>query len=247
MAQSFVGSGDIYLDRLTSAGVGLGYVKVGAGKFEIKPDVDIKEQVSKGKDTYGQVMATVAINKPATVTIQLTQVDRSALAIAFLGEDVSYSTVSGSVTDEVVVARLDKYVKLAHRNVSSVIVTNDTGVTTYVAGVDYEIALRTGLLKALSTGSIADTQTLKVDYAYAAEQGYKIKGATQPLVRMGVYFDGRNMVDGSHCYVTIYEAQVAPESAIDFLQNDFADIVLKGKMITPAGKSEPFVVEMVAV
>lgn len=245
MAQSFVGSGDIYLDRLTSAGVGQGFVRVGAGKFEIKSDADIKEQVSRGKNTYGQVMATVAINKPATVTIQLTQVDRSALAIAFLGTDVTYNTTSGTVTDEVITALTDKYVRLAHRNVSDVVVTNNTATITYVNGVDYELVKRIGMIKALSTGAITNLQELKVDYSYNAEQGYKIQGATQPLVRMSVFFDGRNLVDGSNCFVTVYEAQVAPDSGIDFLQNDFADITLKGKMVTPAGKAEPFVVEIV--
>lgn len=245
MAQSFIGAGDVYLDRLTDAGASQGFVKVGAGKLEIKPNAEVKEQKSKGRETYGQVIASVAINKPAEITVVLTQVDRKALAIAFLGEDVAHTVAAGTVTDEAMTARHDKGVFLAHRNVSSVVVTNSTGATTYVLNTDYTLDARLGMITALSTGTITDAQALLVDYTYAAESGYKIQGATKPLVKMGVKLDGKNLVDGAACYVDIWETQVAPESAVDFLSDDWAEITLKGTMVTPIGKAEPFTVTMI--
>jgi len=244
MAQSFVGAGDVYLDRLTDAGASQGFVKVGAGKLEIKPNSEIKEQISKGRDTYGQVIASVAINKPAEISVVLTQVDRKALAIAFLGEDTAHGVTASSAVDEAITARHGKGVFLAKRNVSSVVVTDATGVTTYVLNTDYTLDTRLGMITALSTGAITDGQSLLVDYSYAAESGYKIQGATKPLVKMGLFLDGKNMVDGASCYVSIWETQVAPESAVDFLADDWAEITLKGTMVTPTGKSEPFTVTM---
>jgi hypothetical protein len=244
MAQSFIGAGDVYIDRLTGAGVKQGSVKIGIGKLEIKPNVELKEQTSKGRESYGQVIASVALNKPAELNIALTQVDRKALAIALLGDDVAHAVTGASVTDEAATARHGKAIFLAHRNVSAVTVTNSAGAVTYVSGTDYTLDARLGAITALSTGAITDGQTLLVDYTYAAESGYKIKGATQPQVKMAVFLDGKNMVDGAACYVTIHEATVSPESAVDFLADDFAEINLKGSMATPSGQTEPFDVVM---
>ena len=246
-AKSFIGAGDVYIDRLTGAGVRQGSVKIGIGKLEIKPNVDLKEQTSKGRDSYGQVIASVALNKPAELNISLTQVDRKALAIALLGDDVAHAITSGSVlvgAPEAVTVYDDKAVFLAHRNVSTVVVKDATDTTTYVVGDDYTLDARLGTITVVPTGAIADGDVLHVSYAYAAEAGYKIKGATQPQVKMAVFLDGKNMVDGGLCYVDIYEATVSPESAVDFLADDFAEINLKGSMATPTGKTEPFTVVM---
>ncbi len=244
-AQSFIGAGDVYIDRLTAAGVSQGSVKIGIGKLEIKPNVELKEQTSKGRATYGQVIASVAINKPAELTINLTQVDRKALAIALLGEDVAHAVTGAAITDEVLLARHDKAVFLTKRGISLVTVTNSAGAVTYVLDTDYTIDARLGTITALADGAITDGQSLLVDYTHATEAGYKIKGATQPLVKMGVFLDGKNMVNGAPCFVTIHEATVSPESAVDFLAADFAEIELKGSMATPVGQTEPFTVVMI--
>jgi hypothetical protein len=244
MAQSFIGAGDVYIDRLTAAGVKQGSVKVGIGQLELKPNVELKEQTSKGRDSYGQVIASVAINKPAELSITLTQVDRKALAIALLGDDVAHAVVGAAVTDEAVTARHDKGVFLANRIISAVSVTNAAKDVTYVLNDDYTFDARLGMITVVSTGDITDAQAILVNYTYGAEAGYKIKGATQPLVKMGVFLDGKNMVDGAACYVTIHEATVSPESAVDFLADNFAEIALKGSMTTPAGMTEPFTVVM---
>jgi hypothetical protein len=244
MAQSFIGAGDVYIDRLTGAGVKQGSVKIGIGKLEIKPNVELKEQTSKGRDSYGQVIASVALNKPAELNIALTQVDRKALAIALLGDDVAHAVTGSSVVDEVMIARKDKAVFLAHRNVSVVVVKHTSGAPTYIVDTDYTVDARLGTITIKTTSAIVEGASLKVSYTYAAESGYKIKGATQPQVKMAVFLDGKNMVDGAACYVTIHEATVSPESAVDFLADDFAEINLKGSMATPSGQTEPFDVVM---
>lgn len=247
MANAFVGAGDVWLDRLTDAGVSQGMVKVGVGQLQIKPNLDLKEQLSKGRDSYGQVIASVAINKPAELEVELTEVDRKALAIAFLGVDSDYTLTSGSVTDEAVTAHLGLASKLAHRNVSSVVVKNSAGTVTYAVDTDYAVTdARVGIITVLNGGAITDGQSLKVSYSYGAEAGYKIRGAVQPIVRMAIMLDGKNLVDGASCFVTVYNAQVTPSNAVDFLSDNFATIKLKGTMVTPADKTEPFVVEMLA-
>ncbi len=246
MSNAFLGAGDVWLDRLTEAGVSQGMVKVGIGMLDIKSNVTLTEQTSKGRDDYGQVTASVAINKPADLSLALTEVDRKGLAIAFMGIDADYTLTAGtvsSVTPEAVTAHMNLAVRLAHRNVSAVVVKDHTDVTTYILGTDYTLDTRLGMITAIGS-TIKEGDVLHVSYSYAAESGYRIQGAVQPTVRMAIYFDGKNLVDGTPCYVTVYDAQVTPESSIDFLSDKFAEIKLKGRMVTPVGKSEPFLVEM---
>ena len=95
----------------------------------------------------------------------------------FLGDgaaDASY--IAGSVTDEVVTGYKDRYFFTAKNNISSVVLTDSAGTTTYVLGTDYTIDdAVVGAIKVLKTGAITDGQSLKIDYAYAAGTRKKIK------------------------------------------------------------------------
>lgn len=241
MSESFLGSGDLYIDRLTGAGVATGFEKVGnADKFEIKAEAEVIEQISKGRDTYGQVLASATLAKPSTLSITLNQLDRKALAMAFLGEDSDVSVTGASVTDEAITAKRDKFVDVAHRDISAVVVTNDTGVTTYVLDTDYTVHARLGMIQALSTGAITQDQSLLVDYSYASESGYRVKGGTQPTIKAKLKLDGKNFANGKACIVEVYEAQLAPDSPVDFLSDEFSVLELSGTMITPDGEDHPF-------
>ena len=239
-------SGDIYVDRKDASGQSTGFVKIGAGKLEIKPNVEQKELVSKGRDTYGQVLASVSIPKPADFAIEFLEADRQVLAMALMGQDADISVAAGTVTDESVTAHLGRWSFLDHANVSSVVVTDSTGATTYVEGTDYEVDERQGGIRPLPGGSISDGDELLVDYAYGAESGYRIAGMRESIIKMAIRMDGKNLVDGRDCRVVIYEAQVAADEAVDFLSGDFLTTALKGRMITPAGMGEPFVVDMLS-
>lgn len=243
MGESFLGGGDLYIDRLTDAGVSTGFLKTGnATKFEIKSESEIKEQTSKGRDTYGQVIATANLPKPSTIKITLNQLDPDSMAIAFLGDKAVLTVAGASVTDEAVTAKLDKFVKLANRNITaeSVVVTDSAGTTTYVEDDDYEIDYRLGMIKCLTGGDIADDESLKVDYAYGAASGTTIEGATQPLIKAKLLLDGKNYVNGKDVAVDVYYAELKPSSAVDFLSDDFLPLELEGTLRTPDGYDHPF-------
>lgn len=243
MGESFLGGGDLYIDRLTDAGASTGFLLTGnATKFEIKSESDIKEQTSKGRDTYGQVIATANLPKPSTIKITLNQLDPETMAMAFLGDKAALSVAGGSVADEAVTAKLDKWVDLAKRNIDdeSVVVQDVTDTTTYVEGTDYEINYRLGMIKALSTGDISDGDVLHADYDHSAETGSEIEGATQPLIKAKLKLDGKNYVNGKNVLVNVYYAELKPSSAVDFLSDDFLPLELEGTLRTPDGKDHPF-------
>ena len=245
--QSFIGAGDLYMDRLTEAGVSTGFEFVGnCTKLEIKPEGELKEQMSKGRSTYGQTLATVTLPKPAGLTLTLDQVGAETMAMAFMGDTEDINQGAGSAVDEAVTAISGKYAELSFQNIvaSGFTVTNASGTVTYSGGVDYDVNYRLGSLLTLTAGTITDGQALLVDYSYSAVTGTQINGATMPTIKAKLKLDGKNFADGKPCIVTVYEVQLMPTSGIDFLSSEWASMELAGKMKTPTGMTRPFDVQL---
>lgn len=247
-SRGFLGAGDLYIARYNST---TGTFDDFTGpfestKFEIKPNSELKEMSSRGRTTYGQVIESVPLPQPADLSVTLAEVNRESIALALFGTTSATSQGSGTITDEVVVAKLDKWVQLSKQNFASTgfVVTNSAGTTTYALGTDYEVNYRLGMIKALTSGSIAADESLKVDGTYNAISGTKVAGATQSQVRAKFKLDGINFADQLPVIVDVWEAVMTPDNAFDFLQDDFAEIALKGRLKTPTGKTEPFQVEL---
>lgn len=245
-ARAFLGAGDLYLARLVN-GVWEDYAgPFECSRFEIKPNVELREQISKGKTTYGQVIETVALQQPADLSVDLTEVNRETLAIALLGTVAALTQGAGSITDEAITAKLDKWVPLSKASFAQAgfVVTHTTGAPTYVEGVDYIVNRALGWVKALTGGAITDAQALKVDGTYTAITGTEIKGSTQAQLRVRVKLDGKNFADDLPCIVTVHEAVIAADAAFDFLSDQFAVVTMPGRMKTPSGYTEPFTVHL---
>jgi hypothetical protein len=244
-ARGFLGAGDLYLSRMVAA-VWEPYAgPFECTKFEIKPNVELKEQVSKGRSTYGQVIETVAIAQPSDLTVDLAEVNKESLAIALLGTTAALAQASGTLTDEVIVAKLDKWVALSKAAFSGTVTVKHTSDTpVYVEGVDYLVNRQLGWIKAIVGGAITDGQSVEVSGAYAAITGTEIKGSTQTQLRARFKLDGKNFADDLPCIVTVHEAVIAADAAFDFLSDEFATVSMPGRMKTPVGYTEPFTVHL---
>ncbi len=244
-ARAFLGAGDLYIARQVG-NVFLDYEgPYECKKFEIKPEVEIKEQTSKGRSSYGQVIETVALPKPSLLTIEMAEVNKTSLAIALLGTTAALAQVSGTLTAEAVTVKLDAWKPLTKAALTGTqVVTHTSGAPTYVNGVDYIINPQLGWIKALSTGAILDAASVKVTSTYAAITGTEIKGQTQTQVRAKFKLDGKNFADDLPVIVTIHEGVIAADAAFDFLADDFNVVSLPGRMKTPTGMTEPFTVHL---
>jgi len=244
-ARGFLGAGDIYIERMV-AGVPQGLAgPYYANKFEIKPNIEKKELTSKGRNDYGQVLESVSIQQPADFTLELNEVNTESLTIALLGTASAASQASGTLTDQAVTIKKDRWVSVTKENLGETITVEHTsGSPTYVEGTDYVLNRPLGMIKVLSASAIVDAASLNVSGAYGAITSTKISGATNTDIRAKIIFDGKNQADGLPCIVTVHEAIIAADSAFDFLADDFNTVTLPGTMKTPTGKSEPFVVEL---
>lgn len=244
-ARGYLGSGDLYINRI------VGGVKQGiegpfeCERFEIKANSDLRERVSKSRNGYGQVVASASLPKPFDLSITLGEADKTGLAIALLGTVSVLAQAAGTTTNTPVTAVLDKWVALpfARLTAAAQVVTNVAGSTTYVEGTDYLLNRELGLIKALSTGAIP-AGTIHVDLTYGLISGSKIDGATASAVRAEFILDGKNLADDTPTVVTVYEGVVASDAAVDFLSDQFLTVPLPGRLVTPVGQTAPFKVEL---
>jgi hypothetical protein len=245
-ARGFLGAGSLQFSLIVN-GIAQGYGSAReTSKFEIKPSSDIKNLESKAAATYGQVIESVAIPKPADVSISLREADYENLILSFMGSDgVGANQAAATVADEVVVLKIGKYTELSKRNLQSTgfVLTNTDATTTYTLGTDYEVIYLTGQIRAIAGGAITELQSCKVDFVANAFTSKKIMGATQTSIRAKILFTGKNMADQTPVLVTVWEGVFTPDSAFDLLANDFGDVTLKGQLKTPVGKTSPFEVD----
>jgi hypothetical protein len=244
-ARGFLGAGDLYIARFASGVAGDYEGPFECTKFEIKPNVEVKEQVSKGRSTYGQVIESVPVPKPAVLTVDLAEVNDLSLALALFGTTSALAQSSGTISNQAIVVALGKWKPLTVAAFSAApVVTDVAGTTTYVAGVDYLFNPQLGWIKALVGGAITDGQTVHIDGSYDAIAGFQIAGQTQTQVRARFKLDGINFADDLPVIATVHEAIIAADSAFDFLGSDFNTVSLPGRMKTPTGYNEPFTVHL---
>lgn len=248
-ARGFLGAGDLYIARYNPSTAKFDDFAgpYEATKFEIKPNVDLKEMSSRSRNGYGQVLESVSLPKPAEFTLEMPEVNKESLSIALLGTESAINQTTGTWTAQVVpVTSIGGWLDLGKQNVTKAgfVVKDTTATTTFVEGVDYVLNARMGWIKILEASVIAKGDELKVTGGYGAVGGTLIKGATNSQIRAKFRFDGVNFADQLPVLVDVWEAVISADSAFDFLSDNFASISLPGRLKTPVGKTSPFEVQL---
>lgn len=242
-AQGYIGAGDLYI---TPIGVGDVYgARVDAGnvtKFAIKSNATLKEQKSKKRDSWGQVLESVALQDPAELSMTLETVNADNLRYCFLGADLAYTQTGATYTAETTVAKLGGFIPLLHEGITGAVTLTNAGASiTYIEGTDYTLNRRMGWYKAIVGGAITDAQSLRATYTTETFVGKAIQGNVQPQIRAMIELDAINQVDGSIGLLRCWEVILAPASEFDFFKDDFNTIELTGKLKTPPSKTEPYI------
>lgn len=244
-ARGFIGAGDLYIARYSAGAWGGLHGPYEATKFEIKPNSDLKEMTSRGRSTYGQIIESVPIPKPAELSVELAEVNKESLAIALFGTAAALTQSAGTWSSAITVeTKNDEWAVLPKAKVSALVVKDSTATTTYVLGTDYIVNAEMGWIKTLATGTIGATASLKVTGTFDTVSGTSIAGMTSTQVRVRMVFDGKNFADDLPVIVTIHEAVLSADQAFDFLKSDFNNVGMKGRMKTPSGYAEPFTVAL---
>lgn len=202
------------------------------------------ERKSNRRDTFGQNLDAVVFPGDTLISISVDDADPEVLELFFLGDLSDVSIEAGSVAEGSpidVVAHKGKWSRLDHRKVSTVVVKNAAGDATYVLDTDYVLDTTAGLLKILPGSAIVDGVTLKVSYAYAAQNGKKIVGATSTEVRCRVLIDGKNLTNQKEIEFFAHEAVLTPSGETRLVGGrEYWQGTLSGKLITPDGEDGPY-------
>jgi len=233
MSEGLLACGDLFINRFED-GVWGGFNPAGnATKFEIKPNASLKSRISKSCAGYGQEVDSVAIPAPTEVSIEVDELNKENLAIAFLGTSNAITVGASSVTDEAhTVATPNQTIRLAKGNVSNVTITK--GGTELAEGKDYNIVnAKVGLIKMVAVGEV------KVFYQAGAITANKTTGGDKSLVKLAYLLVGKNLVTGEPLQCEVWDTTVTPTSPVDFLAEDFVTLSLSGnaKFVQEKGSS----------
>lgn len=138
---------------------------------------------TKDKDIVTQIKAKG--------TLTLDDVNVNNLKEWFFGTTIAETvqSIDPAVASDLT-ASLDKWVVIGKYNITGLVVKDETDVTTYVLDTDYEVDTKAGLLRALSSGAIGDTDVLHLTYATPALNSYLIDGLKSSSAKGHIYFVG---------------------------------------------------------
>lgn len=221
------GQGKVYLAERNPAGAPMGFRYLGNC-----PQLRLSTQVQKiehqesytGRSSTDLVLET---QRRAMLMMRLESFDIKNLELALYGQA---STVAGAtVTDEPHTAYKGKALGLSNINLTS-FTTLKNGATTYIAGTDYTVNLKSGLIDILEAGAIADNTS--VTATYVAGSFEKLKGFTAQVRNYYLRFDGLNTVENdAPVIVEVYKVRFEPVNQLDLIENQLVGIELSGEAL----------------
>lgn len=241
---SYIGSGKIYVREF---GAAAGRKEIGnVSRLALSVTEETKELIDHtqpGGGTYNEVRRIQAVE--ATFVMHDLSPENFARALFGAATNVTASTV----TDEVVTAYLDSFIPFAKIPSGSIVVTNSAGDTTYTVGTDYDV--RPGGIYIPASGStITNTQSLKVDYAYALQD--RVETLINAAKDYELFFDGLNEArSGKGVTVRLHRMKIGAAREVSLVGDDHAALEVSGKVqkdtaITTAGLSQYAVIAIVA-
>lgn len=211
-----------------------------ATKLEIKMDGELKTRISKRRNSYGQVLDSVAIPKPPECSIEVDNVgDAEIIAMGVMGTSSAVSAVAtATVTDSnFTVSALNMWLPIGYRNITGLTVkkADDSALNSS----NYELyQFETGMIK--FSGGVTVGDIVKLSFSHHEESHVAISGMTDSIIKTRLFGDGRNLVNGKNCTLDIWEVPFSSKAALDFMSGDFMKMPLTGTCNTPVGKSSPF-------
>lgn len=194
--------------------------------FSIDVESEIFEhfQSTEGLQT-NDLTVTKSVKFAGEITCDDVQPENLAL---FLGGTVTSMTqVASAVTNEAIIVTKDYHYQLGLvgsnnvgiRDVTSVVVTNSAGSTTYVLDTDYKLDAASGMIYIIPAGAITNGQTIHVDYTPTAGTRVLITSGDGGAVDGEIVFESAN-ANGTDNTLRIPLCAITPSGAMPFITED---------------------------
>lgn len=203
-----------------------------APAITITPEIEELEHVSS-LEGLNKVDVKIVTSLKLIVTAKLEEFNQDNIEMIFLGEKTTIEQTADSVTDEEhTVKEFDAYYKLEYRKVSSVVVKDSTGVTTYTEDDDYEVDAKIGRVKILSGGSggIEADDVLKISYSYADLELPAVKLAEKTKVEGSIRFLG-DPAYGPEFELYIPKASVSADGEMPLISTEWASMGIRAEAL----------------
>ncbi len=146
----FIGSGNVHINQKDpTSGNFRGWVgPLYASSFEPRANAERLTLPSKGRDNFRQIIGAVTIGGEPTFRMTLSDADKNAIRMLFLGTETAFSQASGTVTGESVRAFSGQNIRVVGRNISSpTLAGTGASVTGAIAGTTLTVtAVASGAL-----------------------------------------------------------------------------------------------------
>lgn len=223
-----LGKGKVYFAR-----DGQGYIYLGnAPSLTVSGESDTLEHFSSTSGVAQKDDEVVlSQNRTASCTVDTISIDNMAL---FLGGSASTHTQANTaVTDEEITVQKGQYFQLGEttanpggvRNVSAVVIQDDTDTTTYAEGTDYELDPDLGIIYILASGSIANNDVLHVDYTPASETRDRAVSGSTLSVDGKLKFVADNPKGANHDFI-FPDVVVQPQGEMQLIGDEWQQIEL---------------------
>lgn len=231
--------GDLMLAPLAGAGaLPTDYMEpLNATKLTLNPGkVDKKERIGRGLNTNGTALNVLTkVSESATITVGNDEFRAEILALQLRGIASRISQVAATLTDQEIVAKLDRKVPLPASHLASDLVTvklKSTPATTYTENTHFTVDRQAGLIKFLSgvAGSPADGAAVLVTLKTAAHSRIQVSGSNSIPSRYAVLYNGMNQATWKHCTLRIPQGVIAPDGNLELITDAFVEGNL---LITP--------------
>lgn len=235
-------AGDVYIDRYSDGGALTGFRDpVNVTKFEVThPDPEKKDRISRMKSTLGQALDSVLLPQPTEFSIVIDDQPADILAMALLATESTIAVTGASVTDEAKTLILNKWVKLAQRNINASgfnVSTAAAPATPLVENTDYKVLREEGLIMALNSGTAV---ACLIDYTYGSLSGNKLSAGARTVINCKLLLHGVNKVNNRICRLEVDKSTLSPSSPIDWLSGEYISTELKGTMVVVSPETSPY-------
>lgn len=247
-ANVLLGRGKVYFDRFSTAGAAQGLRFLGTvSKLEISTN-DEKAQVYDYSRSDAPLLDEALSRREVMVALTLQEFSQSNLAMALMGEEVSYTQAATPVVDESVTTSVVKgrVYQVAGRKIGSVTVKKGPS-TALVLGTDYDIAdSELGLIH-IREGSVTLTNGDAVLVSYtptliSTPGSNRVRGANASRILGKLVYVG-DPAAGIKWDLEMWKVSLTPSGAVGFItESEYGSFELSGKVLSDetGHASEPY-------
>jgi len=239
----YSGQGSLYAaERDPTTGRAKGFIPVG-NVPELTMDIEVTKFEHKESESGNRLVdLTLTKEKKGKFKFKLENLTLENLAMGLYGTSATVAggtvAVGSPETLYIPTGGKSRRYPLAHPDVSTVVIKDATGVTTYATPADYTVDAKNGVIIIPATGAIATACssadiTLKASYTYAGYNNLEaFTSAVSP--QRWLRFEGLNTVDGTRVVIDMYKAQFDPLTNYGLIVEDIASIDMAGDILADA-------------